>query len=170
MNQIIKLLKLFIFSWACTMCLMEANAQAPQAFPYQAVARNSIGNLLSNQNISVRFSILEGSNVGMVVYKETQNTTTNSLGLFNVNIGQGTVESGIFSAINWGSGSKFIQVELDVAGGNTYTVMGTTQLLSVPYALYAHASGGSSSNGAWSLNGNLNTSNTDFIGTTDNNP
>ncbi len=112
-------------------------SQAPQTFPYQAVARGLNGNLLSNQNITVRFSILDGSNAGPVVYQETHSATTNNLGLFNLNIGQGTIQIGTFPAINWGNASKYIQVELDVNGGNNFVMMGTSQLLSVPYALYA---------------------------------
>lgn len=132
---------LFISTLANMLISTLASAQAPQAFPYQAVARDNAGNLLSNQAIALRFSILNTSSTGTVVYQEKQNVTTNSLGLFNVNIGQGTVLSGTFSTINWGSGSKFIKVELDPAGGNTFTVMGTTQLLSVPYAMYANVPG-----------------------------
>ena len=116
-------------------------AQAPQTFPYQAVARDNSDNILANQNISLRFSILDGSNVGTTIYQEKHTTTTNTFGLFTLNIGQGTILSGTFNAINWGSGSKFIKVELDPSGGNTFTLMGTTQLLSVPYALYANVPG-----------------------------
>lgn len=114
-------------------------AQTPQSFPYQAVARNASGNLLANQLISVRFSILDGSVSGATVYQESQSITTNTLGLFNVNIGQGTALIGTFSGINWGTGSKYLKVELDPTGGAVYTVMGTSQLLSVPYAIYAGA-------------------------------
>ncbi len=113
-------------------------AQVPQTFPYQAVARDASGNLLANQNIALRFSILDGSSSGTVVYQETQTATTNALGLFNLNIGQGTVVSGTFGGVAWGNSSKYVKVELDPAGGSSYTVMGTSQLLSVPYALYAN--------------------------------
>ncbi len=143
-------------------------SQAPQGFPYQAVARDNGGNLIANHNISLRFSILDGSNVGTTVYQETQTATTNSLGLFNLNIGQGTVVSGTFNAINWASGAKFIKVELDTSGGNTFTLMGITQLMSVPYALYANQTFGSPSTNAWGLIGNDSTNSaTNFIGTTD---
>lgn len=117
----------------------ETQAQAPQSFPYQAVARDVNGNLLSNQNVSLRLSILDGSDVGPVVYQETQAMLTNSFGLFTLNIGQGSIQIGTFQAINWGLGSKFIQVEMDATGGNNYVVMGTSQLLSVPYAMYAES-------------------------------
>jgi len=124
------------------LCLVfSAQAQSPNAIPYQAVARNSSGNLLQNQAVSVRFSIREGSESGTVVYQETHSASTNNLGLFTLNIGQGTPLSGTFASINWGGGSKFAQVELDPAGGSAYVDMGTTQMLSVPYALYAASSG-----------------------------
>jgi len=138
--SLISLLLLIIMS-------SDSFSQAPQAFPYQAVARNSLDNLLSNQTISIRFSILNGSNTGPTIYQEKHITTTNQIGLFNINIGQGTVLSGTFNTISWGTSSKFIKVELDPTGGNTFTVMGTTQLLSVPYALYSNSSGGSTSSG-----------------------
>ena len=112
-------------------------AQAPQGIPYQAVARDNGGNLISNQNISVRFNIHNGAIAGPVVYSETHSVSTNALGLFTLNVGEGTPVSGTFPAISWGSGSKFLQVELDPAGGSSYTSMGTTQMMSVPYALHA---------------------------------
>lgn len=116
-------------------------AQAPQTFPYQAVARDAAGNLIANQAISLRFSILDGSSSGTVVYQETKSVSTNTLGLFSANVGEGTPVSGTFAGINWGSGSKYLMVESDVTGGTTYTPMGTSQLLSVPYALYASNAG-----------------------------
>jgi hypothetical protein len=116
-------------------------AQAPQAFPYQAVVRNANGAVIPNQLVSLRFSVLQGSSSGSVLYQEKHTLTSTSLGLCNVNIGEGTVLSGIFSSINWGNGAKYIKVELDTTGGNNFTVMGTTQLLSVPYAMYANVPG-----------------------------
>lgn len=127
-------------------------AQAPQAFPYQSVLRDASGNLLANQNVSLRFSILSGSATGNMVYQETQTAITNHLGLFNVNIGQGIVTNGSFGSINWGSGSKYLKVELDATGGSNYVVMDNAQLLSVPYALFAGNS--SASIGQWTTSGN----------------
>ena len=150
-------------------CLsIESNyAQAPQAIPYQAVARDNAGNLLANQNISLRFGIFPVPAGGTLIYQETHSVTTNAFGFFTVNVGQGTITSGTFSAINWGSGDKFLQVEMDAAGGSNYIDMGRTQMLSVPYALYA----GNSSSSGWSLTGNAGTvAGTNFIGTTDNVP
>ena len=120
--------------------LNSAFAQAPQAIPYQAVARDNAGNLIANQIISLRFSIHAVTAGGTVVYKETQNTTTNALGLFTVNAGQGTPVTGTFASISWAINAKFMQVEMDASGGTTYVDMGTQQMMSVPYALYAENS------------------------------
>ena len=130
-----------------TLCTHTAKSQAPQAIPYQAVARNASGSILSNQGISLRVSIHDATAAGTVVYKETHTVSTNSLGLFTVNIGQGTPVTGTLSGVNWATNSKFIQVELDPAGGTNYTNMGTTQLMSVPYAL-------SSGDHQWTKSGN----------------
>ncbi len=118
-----------------------AMAQAPQGIPYQAVARSSSAAILANQAIRVRFTIHGNTASGAVVYQETFSPTTNSLGLFNVNIGMGTVVTGTFAGINWGVNTKFMQVEMDPAGGTAYVDMGTTQMMSVPYALYAGSAG-----------------------------
>lgn len=112
-------------------------AQVPQAFNYQGVARNLSGNPLPQQEIGLRISILSGSPQGQVGYSETHAVATNNLGLFNIQIGSGNPEIGSISEISWGTGVHFLQIEMDVNGGNDYSLMGTSQLLSVPYALYA---------------------------------
>ena len=112
-------------------------SQAPQAFAYQGIARNNLGNPISNQLISIRASILDSSATGVPKYIETQSVTTNSLGLFSVSVGMGVVQSGTFSAIPWGAGKKFMKVEFDPTGGSSFVLSGTQQILSVPYALYA---------------------------------
>jgi trimeric autotransporter adhesin len=116
---------------------IAAVAQVPQSFKYQSVARNASGNPVASANIGVRISIHELTATGTVVYKETHTAVTNTFGLFTISVGGGTVVSGNFSTIAWGTGSKFIEVEADFAGGTSYTSMGVSQLLSVPYALYA---------------------------------
>ena len=109
-------------------------AQAPQAIPYQAAARNSAGTILPNKTIGLRFTVHDASATGTVVYKETQNAVTNAIGMFIVNIGQGTVVAGTFSNINWGVNAKFMQVEFDsTATGSHYLDLGTQQLMSYPY-------------------------------------
>ena len=123
------------------MLVNKSIAQAPNAIPYQGVARNASGAILASQAIGLRFSIHDGTASGTVVYQETQSTTTTALGLFTVNIGMGTPVTGTLSSVNWGVGAKFIQVELDATGGVAYVDMGTTQLMSVPYALFAGTAG-----------------------------
>jgi hypothetical protein len=121
--------------------LMKSNAQAPQGIPYQSVIRNGSGALLINQAVNVRFSIHDSTMLGTIVYQETHTTTTSNLGMITLSIGQGTPSTGMFSSINWGVNSKFMQVELDAAGGNNYIDLGTQQMMSVPYALYAGSAG-----------------------------
>lgn len=112
-------------------------AQAPQSFAYQGIARNNSGNPIANQLISIRASILDATSTGTSQYTETQSVTTNSLGLFSVSIGMGTAQTGTFSAVTWATGLKFMKVEFDPAGGTSYVLSGTQQILSVPYALNA---------------------------------
>jgi len=111
------------------------------------VARDVNGDLLMNQNVSFLISILQGSASGPAVYSETHSVLTNGLGLVNLEIGNGTVVTGNFSAIVWGSNSHYIKVEMDPAGGTLYQPMGTSQLLSVPYALYSESSGSTAAAG-----------------------
>jgi len=117
------------------------NAQIPQAFNYQAVARNASGTLMANQGIAVKISILQGSSLGTLVYSERHTSTTNQFGLFTVAIGQGSVLSGTFNTITWNSSNYWLKVEMDPIGGTTYTAMGTSQLLTVPFAMYAANAG-----------------------------
>lgn len=121
-------------------------SQVPQGISYQAIALNSSGNPVASSNIRVKLSILDQTANGTVLYSETQQKTTTAQGLFNLIIGQGTVVSGTFNTINWGTNSKFLKVEMDVTGGTNYANVGTTQLLSVPYALMAGGISGSSAN------------------------
>jgi hypothetical protein len=129
-----------------------AKAQVPQGIPYQAVTRNAQGQPLASTNVKVRFSILDSIVTGTAIYVETHSLTTSSLGLFTANVGTGAASSGIFNNINWGQNFKFLKVELDTtASGNNYIVLGTQQMMSVPYALYSREassiSGGSGGSG-----------------------
>src|ERR1041385_7108950 len=110
-------------------------AQIPQSIKYQGIARNSAGMALNNQVISVRISIRDNSSSGPIVYQENHNVTTSPYGLYNLNLGTGSVLQGTFSAINWGVNTKFIEQEVDFGAG--YVNMGASQFLSVPFALYA---------------------------------
>jgi hypothetical protein len=116
-------------------------AQAPQQFNYQVIARDADGNPLINQSVNFRISLLQGSAAGTVVYMETHALTTNDFGLATMAIGGGSVVTGVFSSISWGTDSYYVRTELDPTGGSSFTFAGVTQLLSVPYALYANASG-----------------------------
>lgn len=113
-------------------------AQAPQKMSYQAVIRDASGNLVTSTAVGVKVSILQGSPGGTAVYVETQSPTTNANGLMSFEIGAGNVTSGSFSAINWSAGPYFIKTETDPSGGSNYTITGTSELLSVPYALHAN--------------------------------
>jgi hypothetical protein len=120
-------------------------AQAPEKMSYQAVIRNSSNALVSNQAVGMRISILQGSVSGNAIYVEIYNPNpiTNINGLVSVEIGGGVPVSGNFSNIDWSNGPFFIKTETDPLGGTNYSISGTSQLLSVPYALYAKSSGSS---------------------------
>lgn len=133
-------MKKFTLTAVLIFCTCLIFAQSPQAFKYQAVARDNNGDLLANQNVSFRVSILQGSPQGSAVYMETHSTVTNDYGLACLEIGRGTIVSGVFNAIDWGAESHFLQVEMDETGGTNYQLMGASELLSVPYSLYAGAS------------------------------
>lgn len=120
--------------------VIVSQAQAPQGINYQAIARNSSGAVLPNTNITVRFTLRDGSTSGAVVYQEHQSVTTNQFGLFTAVIGSGTIDAGAFSGINWSASAKYLQIEIDAGSG--YADMGVTQLMSVPYALFAASSAG----------------------------
>ncbi len=118
-----------------------AYSQTPQAIKYQTVARNNAGEILASQNISFRMTLLQGELPGNAVYAETHAATTNATGLSTLEIGRGTPVTGSFAAINWSTTPIFLKTEIDPAGGSSYVVMGTSELLSVPYALFAENTG-----------------------------
>jgi uncharacterized protein (TIGR02145 family) len=120
---------------------VNLSAQIPQQMSYQAVIRNSSNGLVTSGNVGLRISILQGSATGTPVYVETQTPTTNSNGLITIEIGGGTPVTGTFSEIDWSTGTYFIKTETDPLGGTTYTITGTSQMLSVPYSLYAKTAG-----------------------------
>ena len=114
-------------------------AQSPEKMSYQAVIRYSNLELVTNAAIGMQISILQGSESGTPSYVETQNPTTNANGLASIEIGDGTVVSGNFLAIDWTNGPYFIKTETDPSGGTSYSITGNSQLLSVPFALHAKA-------------------------------
>ena len=144
--------KIFLFLSVSLLLNFTLKAQAPQGFNYQAVARNTTGIAITNQNIGLEISLRQGSATGIIVYTETFNTSSNNIGLINVVVGTGTVIAGTFNTINWGSGVYFIEISMDITGGTSYALMGTQQLMSVPYALFS-ANGTPGATGAAGTNG-----------------
>jgi hypothetical protein len=131
-----------IFTLLITAALsFGAFSQAPEKMSYQAVIRNSNGELVKNSPVGIKVSILQTTSDGTAVYAETHTPSTNNDGLVTMEIGEGTVASGNFASINWSTGLYFIKTETDPTGGTDYTIVGTSQLLSVPYALYAKTTG-----------------------------
>lgn len=112
-------------------------AQAPQKMSYQAVIRNNSNALITTTPVGMKISVLQGSATGTAVYVETQTQSTNANGLISLEIGTGTVVTGTFAGIDWATGPYFIKTETDPTGGTAYTITGTSQLMSVPYALFS---------------------------------
>lgn len=134
-------MRLIVILYLLFFCITNLIAQAPQRISYQAVVRNSSNGLVSSSQVGIRISILQGSLTGTSLYTERHTPTTNENGLLTIEIGGGTVQSGTFASIQWANGPFFIKAETDPTGGSNYTITGTTQLLSVPYALYANTAG-----------------------------
>ncbi len=139
--KILLIMKKILIGIIFTVICLHSFSQSPQSFQYQTVVRDVAGTALVNQPVNFQISILSGSITGTVVYSETHTSSTNAYGIVTLNVGSGTPVSGTFSAINWGSTSHYIKVEADPTGGTSYLDMGTTQLLSVPYALYSGQAG-----------------------------
>jgi hypothetical protein len=130
-------MKRFLLTIIAIVSVFSLLAQTPGSFSYQAVVRNVSGNPIVSQNVACRFSILAGSVGGSVVYSEKHSTTTNQFGMITLSVGNGTDKTGNLESVSWGTNTYFLKVEIDPAGGSAYLNMGTTQLLSVPYALHA---------------------------------
>ena len=158
-----KFSKLFLFVLVFIFSA-KVHAQTPQSINYQAVVRDAGGIVVVNKVVGFRLSILTGSSTGNAQYIETHSATTNAFGLVTLNIGLGTPTLGTMSNVAWATGSKFLRVEVDINGGTNFTVLGTTQFLSVPFALYAATSGSSSAASGWLSNGNTTTT-ANYIGT-----
>lgn len=129
-------------------------AQVPQGFNYQATVRNSSGGLIINQNVNFKFNLMQNTPTSVPVFSETHLAPTDDLGAVNLVIGKGTATAGTFSTIDWGNGTYYLGIELNTGSG--YVAMGTTQLLSVPYALYAKNSGTNATVGAISAISTVN--------------
>ena len=125
----------------------QANAQAPEKMSYQTIVRNASNNLVVSTAVGIQISILQTTANGAAVYVETHAPTTNANGLVSLEIGTGIPSTGTFAAINWATGPYFVKTEIDPSGGSTYTISGTSQLVSVPYALHAKTAGNGQSTG-----------------------
>ena len=134
----------------CTIFMIAtfAFAQAPQKMSYQAIIRNANNVVVASSFIGIKISVVKGSINGTAVFVERHTKMTNSNGLVSLEIGSGTTLSGSFSGIDWGKGPYFIKTETDPTGETNYSIVGATELLSVPYALFAATSGTSSAVGA----------------------
>jgi len=130
-KSMLLLVTLFIFTSVTLM------AQSPQKINFQSIVRNTNGVIFSNKTLSFKISLLSDSITGTQVYSETHTSTTDAIGLVSLQIGSGTALSGVFANINWGDAAHFIKLEADFNGGNNYVLLGTQELMSVPYAIYA---------------------------------
>lgn len=133
-------MKSVLITIAALLITVMANGQAPEKFSFQAVIRNAENELIKDQNVSIRISVLQGSISGSALYVELHQLSTNVNGLLSVEIGDGNIVSGSFSSIDWSAGPFFIKTETDPNGGTNYTIQGISQLLSVPFALHATTS------------------------------
>jgi hypothetical protein len=140
-NHFIKLKLKITLAIIAFVFIQSVSAQAPQKMSYQAVIRNANNELLLNANVAIKISILENSSTGNAVYVESHKTITNANGLASIKIGDGIIQSGSFDSIDWGNNSYFIKTQTDLTGGSNYSITGVSELMSVPYALYAKNGG-----------------------------
>ena len=145
-------MKKIITILAAVLLTASVFAQAPQKMSYQAVIRDASNALVTSTPVGMQISILQGSPTGTAVYVETQTPSTNTNGLVSLEIGTGTIVTGTFASINWATGPYFIKTETDPLGGTAYTIAGTNELMSVPYALFS-ANGTPGANGVDGTNG-----------------
>ena len=163
-------LKSILFSILFLIADYQSVAQSPESMNYQAVIRDGSGNVLSSQAVSLRIKILQGSASGSTVYVETFAPTTNSYGSIAIQIGTGTVITGTFNTIDWGASSYFVETAVDISGFSNYTVISTTQLMSVPYAMYAKTAGSSPADNDWTESGSNIYRNSGNVGIGNNSP
>jgi len=161
-----------IFSLLFVLIAVTSIAQTTGTFKYQAIARDSAGNVYSNKKISIKISILQGTITGTSVYTEKHDIKSNKQGLINLEIGKGNLITGNFNNIEWGKNLHFIKTELDINESGTYINLGTSQILSVPYANYAQVAGTAKSaeNVKWQFSNNKLYYNDSFVGMGTNNP
>ena len=134
MNKYIIILSLLLFN-------NFLYAQAPQSVKYQAAARDIDNTPIKNREIEIRLTVLKGNPQGSTIYRELHRPKTSDLGLFSFNIGNGNADFGDFELIEWGNNDFFLQIEMDADADGLFTLMGVSQFVSVPYALYAGQAG-----------------------------
>ena len=166
-NHIFSLILITIF---CSISAFAQGQGAPESMNYQAVIRDGSGNVVASQAVSLRIKILQGSASGSTVYVETFAPTTNSYGSIAIQIGTGTVITGTFNTIDWGASSYFVETAVDISGFSNYTVISTTQLMSVPYAMYAKTAGSSPADNDWTESGSNIYRNSGNVGIGNNSP
>lgn len=135
-----RVFKFFLFFLSILFTVSKSNAQVPNNLSFQAVIRNASNQLVVSSPVGIRVSLLQGGVNGIAVYSETHAVSTNSNGLVTLEIGAGTVIAGDFKTVDWSKGNYFIKIEADPAGGTNYSIVTSSQILSVPYALYAKKS------------------------------
>jgi hypothetical protein len=133
-----------LFLAAFFLTISSVIAQAPLGFNYQGVALTNAGTPVSNKVISLRIALIESQQLGTTRFQETHNVNTDAYGQFSVIIGNGQATTGKMSDVQWSKFPYYMKVELDLTGGTAYVFVGTSQLLSVPYALYANNAGAAS--------------------------
>lgn len=136
-----KRLLTFKMVMALLLCTQLLWAQVPQKFNYQGIARDAKGNPMSGKTMRLKLSVLPTQDATVPEYEETQLVTTNEFGLYTLKIGDGEATVGEMNTVKWETGNKYIRVSIDPQGGSQFTDAGTTQLLSVPYAIYAEKAG-----------------------------
>lgn len=149
-------MKKTILTLCALLLLTDLFAQAPQKMSYQTVVRNSSNNLISSTTVGIQISIIQGAPFGVASFIERHTPVTNLNGLATIQIGNGTPIAGSFASIDWANGPYYIKTDVDPSGGTVYSITGTTELLSVPYALFAATSGnsgGSTLDGAYDQGG-----------------
>ena len=129
-----------VFCFIFLFCFYGVYSQSPEKFTYQSIVRSSNGAILQSANIGIRLSVLKSSSIGNSVYSEEHSAKTNKNGIITLIIGDGTTFDD-FSSIDWSTGTYYLKIEVDPLGGNDYLIESTSQLLSVPYALYSGTSG-----------------------------
>ncbi len=141
-NYIQKIIGLFIV--AAILSISNLSAQAPLGFNYQGVALTNAGTPVASKKIALKISLIESQQLGTVRFQEVHNVNTDAYGQFSVIIGNGQIITGKMSDVLWSQYPYYMKVELDLDGGTSFVFVGTSQLLSVPYALYANNAGAAS--------------------------